>query len=56
MPADNQKYGLPKERELLKGRTVALMFSKRSTRTRVASESAAALLGKLKIRPGEEGR
>jgi ornithine carbamoyltransferase len=31
----------------LKDRTVALMFSKRSTRTRVASESATALLGRF---------
>lgn len=45
VPSDAKKFGLPSERELLKGRTVALMFSKRSTRTRVASESATALLG-----------
>jgi len=45
IPKDAQKFGLPSERDLLKGRTVALMFSKRSTRTRVASESATALLG-----------
>jgi len=46
IPKAAQGYGLPlQERELLKGRTVALMFSKRSTRTRVASESATALLG-----------
>ena len=45
IPKDAQKFGLPSERDLLKGRTVALMFSKRSTRTRVASESAPALLG-----------
>ncbi|CAD6568896.1 MAG: ornithine carbamoyltransferase [Cyphobasidiales sp. Tagirdzhanova-0007] len=46
VPLDAQKYGLPAERDALKGRTVALVFSKRSTRTRVASESATALLGK----------
>jgi ornithine carbamoyltransferase len=46
VPQDAAKYGLPSERELLKGRTVALLFSKRSTRTRVASESATALLGR----------
>lgn len=33
------------DRKILDGRTVALLFSKRSTRTRVASESATALLG-----------
>lgn len=54
VPREAQAYGLPlSERELLKGRTVALMFSKRSTRTRVASESATALLGGSESRLGE---
>lgn len=47
VPVDAQRYGFPNERELLKGRTVGLMFSKRSTRTRVASETATALLGAM---------
>src|SRR5271170_3260403 len=47
----------------LAGQTVALMFSKRSTRTRVSTESAVAMLGghpmflgKDDIQPGVESR
>lgn len=45
IPLQAQHFGLSKESELLKGRSVAILMSKRSTRTRVASESATALLG-----------
>ncbi|KAK9899219.1 ornithine carbamoyltransferase [Cystobasidium minutum MCA 4210] len=45
IPLHAGQFGHPKETELLKGRSVAILMSKRSTRTRVASESATALLG-----------
>lgn len=42
------KYGYPKVRteRPLAGKTVGLLFSKRSTRTRVATETAVGYLGK----------
>lgn len=45
IPLQASQFGHSKETELLKGRSVAILMSKRSTRTRVASESATALLG-----------
>lgn len=45
------KYNYPKartERPLI-GKTVGLMFSKRSTRTRVATETAVGYLGNLSL-------
>lgn len=45
IPLQASQFGHTKETELLKGRSVAILMSKRSTRTRVASESATALLG-----------
>lgn len=45
IPLQASHFGHSKETELLKGRSVAILMSKRSTRTRVASESATALLG-----------
>lgn len=50
VPQQGVKYGLPKETDLLRGRSVAILMSKRSTRTRVASESATAMLGELYVR------
>ena len=43
------KYSHPQARQErpLAGKTMALVFSKRSTRTRVATETATAYLGKL---------
>lgn len=45
------KYSHPKARtdRPLAGKTMALLFSKRSTRTRVATETAVGYLGKLYI-------
>ena len=45
VPLQAGQFGHSKDVELLKGRSVAILMSKRSTRTRVASESATALLG-----------
>jgi ornithine carbamoyltransferase len=44
------KYSHPKARteRPLAGKTLALIFSKRSTRTRVATETAVSYLGKIK--------
>jgi ornithine carbamoyltransferase len=41
----NQYFSPATFRQSLNGKTVAMMFSKRSTRTRVASETSTALLG-----------
>lgn len=45
------KYNYPKARteRPLDGKTVGLLFSKRSTRTRVATETAVGYLGKYNI-------
>lgn len=45
------KYNFPEPRTQrpLAGKTIALMFSKRSTRTRVSMESAISYLGNLSI-------
>lgn len=45
-PAEVAGASVPLALDSLQRKTVALMFNKRSTRTRVASESAVAILGK----------
>ena len=45
VPSQSRKFGRVAEHDLLQGRTVALMFSKRSTRTRVSAETAVAAMG-----------
>jgi ornithine carbamoyltransferase len=45
MAQKNKKWTVPEVQQTLDSATIALLFSKRSTRTRVAAESAAKLLG-----------
>ena len=50
----NPKWVEPKPPKTLEGATIALLFSKRSTRTRVSAETSAALLGGQALFLGKE--